>query len=92
MKTRIDGAGRLVIPKALRERYGFEAGVEIEIVTIPDGITLVPAVPVRRILRRGRVAALDTGAGSAPMEIFAVDRIRTRRLAPSMRIADPAEL
>ncbi len=80
MKTRIDGAGRLVIPKALRERYGFEAGVEIEIVTIPDGITLVPAVPARRILRRGRVAAVDTGAGSAPMEIFAVDRVRTRHL------------
>ncbi len=87
MKTRIDGAGRLVIPKALRERYGFEAGVEIEIVTVPDGITLVPAAPARRFVRRGRVVAVDTGAGPAPAEIFAVDHIRTRHLDRKGRLA-----
>ena len=80
MKTRIDGFGRLVIPKPLRERYRFEAGTEVEIVTIPDGITLVPSMPERRIVRRGRVAAVDTGAGAAAAEIFAVDRVRSAHL------------
>lgn len=31
MKTTIDGAGRLVIPRALRERIGLTAGGEVEL-------------------------------------------------------------
>ena len=80
MKTRIDRSGRLVIPKPLRERYRLEPGVEFEIVTIPDAITLVPIVPKRRIIRRGRIAAVDTGTGTAPAETFNVDRVRTGHL------------
>ena len=80
MKTRIDNFGRLVIPKPLRERYRFEPGAEVEIVTIPDGITLVPVMPKHRIVRRGRIAAVDTGAGAASAEIFAVDGVRTAHL------------
>ena len=75
MKTRIDNLGRLVIPQPLRERYRFEPGAEVEIVTIPDGITLVPIMPRRRIVRRGRIAAVDTGSGTASAEVFAVDRL-----------------
>ena len=77
MKTRIDGFGRLVIPKPLRERYRFEPGTEVEIVTTPDGITLVPVMPKRRIVRSGHITAVDTGAGPAAAEIFTVDRVRT---------------
>ena len=80
MRTRIDRSGRLVIPKPLRERYRFEPGVEIEIVTIPDGITLLPVMPKRRIIRRGRITAVDTGVGTASAEIFSVDRVRTGHL------------
>ena len=80
MKTRIDNFGRLVIPKPLRERYRFEPGTEVEIVTIPDGITLVPVMPKRRIVRRGRIAAVDTGADTASAAIFSVDRVRAAHL------------
>ena len=80
MKTRIDNFGRLVIPKPLRERYRLEPGAEVEIVTIPDGITLVPVRPRRRIVRRGRIAAVDTGSGTASVEMFAVDRVRATHL------------
>lgn len=80
MKTRIDNFGRLVIPKQLRKRYQFEPGTEVEMVSIPDGITLVPVMPKRRIVRRGRIAAVDTGAGTATAEIFAVDRVRATHL------------
>ena len=80
MKTRIDGFGRAVIPKPLRERYRFETDTEVEIVTVHDGITLVPVRPKRRIVRRGRIAAVDTGVGTAAAEIFAVDRVRTAHL------------
>ena len=37
-------------------------------------------MPKRRIERRGRIAAVDTGAGAAATEIFAVDRGRTAHL------------
>ena len=80
MKTRIDGFGRVVIPKPLREQYRFEAGTEVEIVTTADGITLLPVMPKRRIVRRGRIAAVDTGAGAAAAEILTVDRVRTAHL------------
>ena len=80
MKTRIDGFGRLVIPKPLPERYRFEPGAEVDLVTTPDGITLVPVMPKRRIVRRGRIAAVDTGSGTASAEIFAVDRVRNAHL------------
>ncbi|MFP4378226.1 MAG: AbrB/MazE/SpoVT family DNA-binding domain-containing protein [Spirochaetales bacterium] len=79
-RTRIDRAGRLVIPKDLRERYGLEEGVEIEIIAVPDGITLIPARTERRLVRVGRVSAIDTGAAQAPADVFDVGRIRSEQI------------
>jgi AbrB family looped-hinge helix DNA binding protein len=45
MRTTIDTAGRLVVPKPLREQLGFAAGTELE-VTAVDG-HLEVAVPSR---------------------------------------------
>ena len=80
VKTKIDRAGRLVIPKDLRERYGFHEGTEVEIIAVPDGIALVPSRSERRLVRVGRVVAIDTGAGKAPADAFDVDRARAERL------------
>ena len=80
MKARIDRAGRLVIPKPLRDRYGLDEGSEVEIIAVPDGITLIPARPQRRIVRRGRVVAIDTGTGTALADKFDVDGARRDRL------------
>lgn len=38
----IDHAGRIVVPKALRERFGLHAGTELEIEAVADGIRLRP--------------------------------------------------
>ncbi|MCG8481534.1 MAG: AbrB/MazE/SpoVT family DNA-binding domain-containing protein [Spirochaetales bacterium] len=76
-KTSIDSAGRLVIPKEFRDRYGFREGEPIEIIAVPDGITLIPSRSERKIVKRGRVVAIDTGAERAPTEIFAVNYIRS---------------
>jgi len=81
VKTTIDRAGRLVIPKELRERYGLEAGTEVEVIAVPDGITLVPTRSERRVVRIGSVVAIDTGATQAPPEIFNVGKGRIEQLA-----------
>jgi AbrB family looped-hinge helix DNA binding protein len=80
IKTRIDGSGRLVIPKELREQYGLSAGTEVEILTVPDGIAVIPARSERRLVRHGRVVAVDTGAETASADIFDPERLRTQEL------------
>ena len=76
-KTRVDAAGRIVIPKPLRDRYGLTTGSEVEITQLPDGIALIPARTTRRVVRRGRIVAIDTGAGVASADVFDVQRLRT---------------
>jgi AbrB family looped-hinge helix DNA binding protein len=40
MELRIDKAGRIVVPKTLRERLGFKPDTELEAVEQPDGVLL----------------------------------------------------
>jgi AbrB family looped-hinge helix DNA binding protein len=52
MRTTIDSAGRIVIPKALREAAGLRAGAEVE-VTLRNGcIEIDPAPPTARLVER----------------------------------------
>jgi len=45
MKTTIDAAGRLVIPKPLRDELGFSAGAELDIRTVEGHLEV--AIPSR---------------------------------------------
>ena len=40
MEVRIDKAGRIVVPKPLRERLGFRPDTELEAVERPEGVLL----------------------------------------------------
>lgn len=52
MRTTIDGAGRVVIPKALRDAAGIAAGTELEIEVRDGRIEIEPAaVPMRVVAR-----------------------------------------
>lgn len=42
MRLRIDKAGRIVVPKRLRERFGFVPDRELEVVEQPHGVLLKP--------------------------------------------------
>jgi AbrB family looped-hinge helix DNA binding protein len=54
MRTKIDSAGRLVVPKALREALSLTPGQPLE-ARITDGrLEIEPAATPMRLVRRGR--------------------------------------
>ena len=44
-KTRLSNKGQVVIPKAVRALHGWEAGVELAVESVDDGIILKPIKP-----------------------------------------------
>lgn len=70
MRTTIDRAGRVVIPKPIRDAAGLRPGTELEI-TERDGRVLVEAVsrPVRLVERDGFLAAELEGDEGPPLTI-----------------------
>jgi AbrB family looped-hinge helix DNA binding protein len=53
MRLKIDQAGRIVVPKPLRERLGFRADTQLEAIEQPDGVLL------KRIEQRPSMAKID---------------------------------
>ncbi len=62
MRTTIDRAGRLVIPKAIRDELGVSDGGDIDI-DLVDGVAVLspPTVPKRVERRDGRVVIVAEG-------------------------------
>ena len=62
MRTTIDKAGRVVIPAAVRERLGLLPGTPLDVTADDGAVTLTPAVPPPRLVRRhGRLVARPVG-------------------------------
>lgn len=47
VRTRLSNKGQIVIPKGVRVRHGWKAGLEFVIVNLDDGIALKPIKPYR---------------------------------------------
>ncbi|MBI4589655.1 MAG: AbrB/MazE/SpoVT family DNA-binding domain-containing protein [Candidatus Rokubacteria bacterium] len=54
MKTTIDTAGRLVIPKEIRQEAGLKAGMPLEVRWEDGRIEITPAPLPVKLVRRGR--------------------------------------
>jgi AbrB family looped-hinge helix DNA binding protein len=55
MRTTIDAAGRLVVPKSIRDAMGLQAGREVDIV-FTDGRIEIETAPARvHLERKGKV-------------------------------------
>ena len=72
MRTTIDKAGRLVIPKALRDRLGLRPG-EVEVTAEGAGLRVEPVVDDAVSETRGRLLIPPTG------EILTTDEVRALR-------------
>ena len=67
MKTTIDRAGRLVLPKPVRDELGLTAGQEIDIRVEGGQAIIEPTVPTWHVERRGRLTVLIPDGPTAPL-------------------------
>ena len=52
MTLKVDKAGRVILPKPVRDRLGLHAGSDLDLQDTPEGILLKPASPARSSLAR----------------------------------------
>ena len=55
MQLKIDKAGRIVVPKAIRERLGLDAGMDLEIIEGAGGVLVRPAKREPLLVREGKL-------------------------------------
>jgi AbrB family looped-hinge helix DNA binding protein len=79
MKTTIDAAGRLVIPREARREAGLVAGTTVEVRVTEGQVILEPSVRPVRLVREGRltVARATDGKGGPRLTGESVERTRT---------------
>lgn len=59
MITTIDAAGRIVVPKRLRDELGFAPGQQLELSAVDGRLEIEhPTTPMRLEKRRGRLTAV----------------------------------
>lgn len=85
MTITIDRAGRVVVPKSLRERFNLVAGTELEIVASGDCLQLRKASGEPALVRR-RGILVHHGGARATLDVAAFIRAerdsRNRRMLP----------
>jgi AbrB family looped-hinge helix DNA binding protein len=65
MRTTIDGAGRIVVPKPLRDQLGFAPGIELEIAAVDGRLEVV--VPSRVRVEEGPHGARFVADDAEPL-------------------------
>jgi AbrB family looped-hinge helix DNA binding protein len=78
MTLTIDGAGRVVIPKLVRDKLGLRAGSSLEMLETPDGVTLKPVDQKSCLVRKGRFLVYT---GEVPAGFDVVKAIEEEREA-----------
>lgn len=78
MKTTIDDAGRLVIPKEIRQQAGLKPGIRLEIHWKNGKVEIEPEPLPVRLERRGRLVVAVPARKVAPLSAQAVEAVRKR--------------
>ncbi len=78
MKTTIDRAGRLVVPKKIREEAGIRPGAELSI-RVADGRIEIETAPLEvRLVKRGSLTVAVPKENVAPLTPEVVERTLDR--------------
>jgi len=81
MKSTIDEAGRLVIPRDLRRETGIEPGVPLELRVEGGAVVIEPAATPVRLERRGRFVVARPLSPVPPLTNDVVEQTRNRLAA-----------
>jgi AbrB family looped-hinge helix DNA binding protein len=76
MKTTIDSAGRLVIPKVIRQEAGLKPGMVLEIHVRAGRIEIEPAPLPVELVRKGRLLVAVPRKDVGPLETGTVEETR----------------
>jgi AbrB family looped-hinge helix DNA binding protein len=80
MTLKMDKAGRVILPKPVRDRFGLHAGSDLEIRETPEGIVLRPAEQRPSLVKKGGFWVY-TGEIPAGYDILkAIDEDREERM------------
>lgn len=71
MRTTLDKAGRVVLPKALRDLVGLRPG-EVDVVVDGAGLRIEPVASEVLVERRGRLVVPASGAPVTPGQVEAL--------------------
>jgi AbrB family looped-hinge helix DNA binding protein len=73
MRTTIDGAGRIVIPKRIRDEAGLSAGSQVDVELHDGRIEIEPAYTEARVVMRDGHAVIET---DGPVPVLTVEQVR----------------
>lgn len=73
MNVTIDRVGRLVVPKAVRDELGLEAGTRLEVRVCEGRLELEPVPTPMRLVRRGKGLVATT---EEPLPRLGVEDVR----------------
>ena len=73
---KIDSAGRIVVPKAIRDRLGISSGTELEILASSEGILIRPRRQAARLVQEGKLLVY---AGELPASFDPVQAVEDER-------------
>lgn len=73
MRTAIDAAGRIVVPKALRDELGLEPGRPLDIHARDGSLVIEPLQTPVSLVRRGKRLVAKPGA---PLPTLTQDEVR----------------
>ena len=72
METSIDQAGRIVVPKALRDALGLTPGTVLDVSSYGSGLTLIPRGRTARVVEEGGRLVVDSDRAISDEDVFAV--------------------
>jgi len=78
MPTTIDGGGRVVIPKRVRDLAGLKPGVEVTVEYRDGKIQIEPATRPVTVVRKGSSFVLRAPKGTPPLTVDQVNEILER--------------
>jgi AbrB family looped-hinge helix DNA binding protein len=80
MTLKIDKAGRVILPKPVRDRLGLHAGSDLDVQETPEGVVLKPASRRPSLVRKGSFL-VHTGEVPPGYDILkAIDEDREERM------------